>query len=855
MSTTLQLLAKSLYLPATAPAVAVLSLVAIVTSELGIPSKTPAREANPPGPDGANSAQRNRAAHDRGVTPQLDQSTTESLSPELSTSAQSVLGALDPATLPAGQLSPIPPNLLAQVNLVPELDALLPAPVEVPTIAPIAPRPISPLPPAQTLKPNVLHSAINQSRGNPSRSTNSVANTQTPWSDLENHWSRPYIMALVEAGIMNGLPNGRFEPDRPLSRAELADLLQRNLPQPFQDDLDPNPQFQDVSSSHWAHTSIQRAYRMGFFPEAVDQAAFGPNQPASLRVAWGAIVSGLQFSRSQDHGQLMQTWQKTLQSSRGSTSFAARTIADSTKSTNSDQAGFLGRDLAAVDAPITRAEMAVLLYHALYPGQRPSSSGMELGASPGDQSPISAQDLPLNPGNAFNSLADSLTTPPPSPNQPAANLALGPQPEHLVPQVLPVPLPPLEPVDPALDEPSTPGQDLHAPMAVGSATAQGEITPTIAPDTLTSLPTPPLDLGAERLSPEFASSQSSQPAYPVAQVSQPTSPSRTVSDLPGDDPSFDRSGRSSEDLPASAAQGDTYTLGAGDQIFVEVFGLPQYSQNYQVLADGSLNLPRAGRMVVSGMTLAETEALIYARYGRYYRQPATSVVLVQPRALEVAITGEVNRPGVYTLNSADGNSFPRVTQAIQEAGGIRSQADLRTVQVQRPRRDGSLQTFRVNLWELLRSGDLDQDLGLRDGDRILVSQASALTLEERGELASANFAPATIAVNVVGSDTENSGPLQVSSNTPLSQVVLAAGGFNDRRDDREVSLIRLHPNGTVEERTITVTVSGTVNETTNPILQAGDVVVLDRSKASAVRQGALGFLGNVLRILPFFSLF
>ena len=363
---------------------------------------------------------------------------------------------------------------------------------------------------------------------------------------------------------------------------------------------------------------------------------------------------------------------------------------------------------------------------------------------------------------------------------------------------------------------------------------------TVAIEPLLAPMPPPLTSNTERLDPEFS------PALPV--LAQGGSPplSSVESALLSPNPS----------APLAATDvNETYTLGAGDRIFVEVFGLPQYSQEYQVLVDGSLNLPRAGRMVVEGMSLAQTEALIYGRYSRYYRQPATSVVLVQPRSLQIAITGAVNRPGVYRLSPEGGSQFPSVTQAIQEAGGIGAKANLRNVELQRAQRDGSLQTLEVNLWELLQSGNLSQDVSLRDGDRLRIPEAQALTPEELSKISTANFSPETIEVSVVGSATEAPGTLQVSPNTPLSQVVLAAGGFNDRKESRLVSLVRLHPNGTVEQRQIEVPLSGEVNENTNPILQHQDVVILDRSKGAIARERTTGFLGNLLRVIPFFSFF
>ena len=215
--------------------------------------------------------------------------------------------------------------------------------------------------------------------------------------------------------------------------------------------------------------------------------------------------------------------------------------------------------------------------------------------------------------------------------------------------------------------------------------------------------------------------------------------------------------------------------------------------------------------------------------------------------LNIAVIGEVYRPGPYTLRAgfstieeagevgqtratSGGREVPTVSQAIQLAGGIKPEANLRSIQIlRRSRTTGSVQALEVNLWQLLRTGDLTQDIALQQGDTINVPKAKGLPTDEQLEIAATSFAPATIDVNVVG-QVRNAGVVQVPPNTPLTQGVLAAGGFIDERaNKKEVKLIRLNPNGTVTEREIKVDFEQSVNEETNPALRNNDVIIVDRS--------------------------
>lgn len=297
---------------------------------------------------------------------------------------------------------------------------------------------------------------------------------------------------------------------------------------------------------------------------------------------------------------------------------------------------------------------------------------------------------------------------------------------------------------------------------------------------------------------------------------------------------------------------DTYTLGAGDQIVLDVFDVPEFSGTngtYTVLVDGSVTFPWIGRVQLQGLTLDEAGALLEREYGSrgYIVDPLITVNLAAARTLRVSIVGEVKRPGAYAIGStgevggalqADGTTggggttvarWPSVTEAIKAAGGITQLADLRNVQIRRSQRDGSNQLIDVNLWELIRTGTLGGDITLRDGDTLVIPTAVALSPDEAILLGSASFAPATIIVNVVG-EVVTPGPIEIPPNTSLNQAIQAAGGFDRiRARTGRVTLVRLNPNGTAVQRRIDIDLASGINEETNPALQPGDTVIIGRS--------------------------
>ncbi len=79
--------------------------------------------------------------------------------------------------------------------------------------------------------------------------------------DLRGHWAEQAVITLRVRGIIQGCPDGRFHPEEPVTRGALAVMLARakNLsPQPDK------AKFLDLSSGHWAAGAIGAARAAGY---------------------------------------------------------------------------------------------------------------------------------------------------------------------------------------------------------------------------------------------------------------------------------------------------------------------------------------------------------------------------------------------------------------------------------------------------------------------------------------------------------------------------------------------------------------------------------------------------------------
>lgn len=310
-------------------------------------------------------------------------------------------------------------------------------------------------------------------------------------------------------------------------------------------------------------------------------------------------------------------------------------------------------------------------------------------------------------------------------------------------------------------------------------------------------------------------------------------------------------------VPAATQQDAEYILGGGDRIRINVFEVPEYSGDYQIPPGGALYLPLIGGLSVRGLTQNQAAELITSRYARFLKRPIVTVSLISPRPINILVSGEVNRPGSYTVGLQGGAGdnpgvqYPTVISAITLAEGVTLAADLRQVQLRRPLGNGSVQVTNLDLTELVRTGNVPQDLTLRDDDTIFVPTANSINLTELRQFSSASFAvpanrPRTVTIVgevnrpgsyvVVGGGTttaaatndQGGGGGGTNNGLPtVTRAVQLAGGITSEADIRNVLIRRPTKSGT--EHSIQVNLwdllkTGDVNQDT--IVQEGDTIVI-----------------------------
>ena len=306
--------------------------------------------------------------------------------------------------------------------------------------------------------------------------------------------------------------------------------------------------------------------------------------------------------------------------------------------------------------------------------------------------------------------------------------------------------------------------------------------------------------------------------------------------------------------PSLPPQTYRYRLAPGDRLLTSVFKIEGYEAQVQVLSDGTINLPRLGTIQVWGLTLGEARQRITAGYSRFLRRPLVYLDLVEQRPVRVTVTGQVLRPGVFTLpvNSqgsigtsgestgvgADGGGWPTMIDVIQKAGGISATGDLARLELLRPSPTpgGPTQSYVFDYLTVLKDGGFAPNPLIYDGDSIRVHKATSPVNVDLLTTAASNFAPTVINVQVVG-EVFAPGVVQVGSNSPLSRAILASGGVTRRGSVKRVDLIRMDREGRTTVKQLRYDPNAVLSSVNNPPLRNGDVVVVDRNILTKMTDG------------------
>ncbi|GGI45853.1 hypothetical protein GCM10008018_14200 [Paenibacillus marchantiophytorum] len=115
---------------------------------------------------------------------------------------------------------------------------------------------------------------VNHNLQNQLISLNEAANFTKIFSDLAGHWAKSDIMQLVNKNIVEGMDDDHFAPDTNVTRAQFATLLAKALN--LKSSSVQNP-FSDVAAGAWYEDTVKNAYAAGLVNGITDR-EFAPEK-------------------------------------------------------------------------------------------------------------------------------------------------------------------------------------------------------------------------------------------------------------------------------------------------------------------------------------------------------------------------------------------------------------------------------------------------------------------------------------------------------------------------------------------------------------------------------------------------
>lgn len=231
---------------------------------------------------------------------------------------------------------------------------------------------------------------------------------------------------------------------------------------------------------------------------------------------------------------------------------------------------------------------------------------------------------------------------------------------------------------------------------------------------------------------------------------------------------------------------ENYRLGPGDQLVLILTGEIELAHTLDVTREGFVVIPKVGQLGVANLTMSQLEELLYARLARSYsglRRGADaptkfSVSVSRLRAIQVYVTGEVERPASYRVSSAS-----TAMTALYAAGGPTERGTLRQVQVRR----GGRTVGTVDVYDYLVRGDNRGDIRLENGDIVFVATHGP-RVRVRGEVVrpgTYEVAPDETLVDVL----QAAGGLRPTATRGRARITRVRSGDTDAVPGRERSVI------------------------------------------------------------------
>ncbi|MBC7410434.1 MAG: SLBB domain-containing protein [Arcicella sp.] len=211
-----------------------------------------------------------------------------------------------------------------------------------------------------------------------------------------------------------------------------------------------------------------------------------------------------------------------------------------------------------------------------------------------------------------------------------------------------------------------------------------------------------------------------------------------------------------------------YQLGPDDELNIDIFGNALDNYKVKVNTEGTIRILNLSPIYVNGLSIEAASERIVGRLRQLYQginMPGSGVsaqiTLGNIRSIKVTITGEVTKPGTYTVSS-----LASVFNALYAAGGPSENGSFRNIRVIRDNKVVKI----LDLYDFLLRADQKDNIRLQDQDVIRIAE-----YETRVE---------------VSGEVKRPMIFEVEKSENLKDLLRFAGGFTDKAYTYTIGLKR-----------------------------------------------------------------
>lgn len=245
---------------------------------------------------------------------------------------------------------------------------------------------------------------------------------------------------------------------------------------------------------------------------------------------------------------------------------------------------------------------------------------------------------------------------------------------------------------------------------------------------------------------------------------------------------------------APAPSGIDFPLAPGDTIRIQVFQNPDLTLETRVSDSGNVSYPLVGTLRLGGLSVTEAERAVGSALsqGGFIQKPQVTIVVLDLRGSQVAVLGQVNRPGRFVLETAT----TRVSDVLALAGGAATGGD--DVAIVTGQRNGQAFRQQVDIPSLFLEAQSAANVVLQGGDTVYVHRAPV--------------------VYIYG-EAQRPGAFRIERGMTVMQALAQGGGPTARGSERRLRLHRTASDGSVQQSVPALT----------DTVQANDVIFVRES--------------------------